>query len=90
MGHDLASAAAIVVNTAEAARAVCGEFPHLTGRPVRAMPNGFDPADFCGPEPARSGGRRFRIVHAGYLHTALGEGGARSAAQAPRRLDRRR
>jgi hypothetical protein len=81
MGADLASAAAIVMNTPEAARALCAAFPHLGGRPVRAIPNGFDPADFAGPEPARTGGR-FRIVHAGYLHTALG----RAGRGAPRRL----
>jgi hypothetical protein len=81
MGRDLASAGAIVVNTREAARALCAAFPQLTGRPVRAIPNGFDPADFSGPEPARTG-ERFRIVHAGYLHTALG----RAERGGPRRL----
>ena len=37
------------------------------------IPNGFDPADFDGPPPARDDSV-FRIVHAGYLHT--GPGGA--------------
>jgi glycosyltransferase involved in cell wall biosynthesis len=63
------------MNTPEAAHALHTGFPDLNGRPVRAIPNGFDPADFAGAEPARTG-ERFRIVHTGYLHTALGMSGS--------------
>ncbi len=65
----LATAAAIVANTPEAAariRALLGG----TSRVV-AISNGFDAADFAAPAPERNGDV-FRIVHAGYLHTELG------------------
>jgi glycosyltransferase involved in cell wall biosynthesis len=67
----LRSAAAIVMNTPEAARRLLASFPELRERPVHVIPNGFDAADFAGPPPVRDDGR-FRIVHAGYLHTELG------------------
>jgi hypothetical protein len=74
MGRDLASAAAIVPNTPDSARAIGAAFPHLAGRLAEAIPNGYDAADFAAPEPVRDGSR-FRIVHAGYLHTGLGRSG---------------
>jgi glycosyltransferase involved in cell wall biosynthesis len=67
----LASAAAIVMNTAEAAAALTETFPELRGKLVEVIPNGYDAADFEGPDPPRDDGR-FTIVHAGYLHTELG------------------
>lgn len=67
----LASADAVVMNTREAAREVRLRFPELRDRPVAAIPNGFDSADFAGPAPKRDD-TAFRIVHAGYLHTDLG------------------
>jgi glycosyltransferase involved in cell wall biosynthesis len=67
----LGSAAAVVMNTDEAARLV-REFPGLEDTPVFAVPNGFDPDDFIddGQVPRDDG--KFRIVHTGYLHTATG------------------
>lgn len=67
----LGSAAAIVMSTPEAVRQLLEAFPELGDRPVVAIPNGYDAADFVGEEPVRDPGR-FRIVHTGYLHTELG------------------
>jgi len=68
----LSTASAIVMSTREAVRRLLRSFPELADRPVVAIPNGFDPADFGGPLDA-GGDNKFRIVHTGYLHTALGE-----------------
>ena len=46
-------------------------FPEFRRKPVLAIPNGYEPADFAGPVAARAD-HRFRIVHTGYLHTDLG------------------
>jgi glycosyltransferase involved in cell wall biosynthesis len=70
MRRSLASAAAVVMNTPEAAQEAARAFPELARR-VQAIPNGFDAADFAGPAPARDD-RAFRIVHTGELHTRLG------------------
>jgi glycosyltransferase involved in cell wall biosynthesis len=67
----LGSASAIVMSTPEAVDRLVGRFPELAGRPVVAVPNGFDLSDFSGAAARRSDGK-FRIVHTGYLHTALG------------------
>jgi glycosyltransferase involved in cell wall biosynthesis len=67
----LRGADAIVMNTPEAAVRLERAFPELVGRRVVSIPNGFDSADFAGPPPERDDGR-FRIVHAGYLHTEQG------------------
>jgi glycosyltransferase involved in cell wall biosynthesis len=67
----LSTAAAIVMNTPEAARRVCEQLPELAGRVTEPIPNGFDPVDFADVSPTESD-TRFRIVHTGYLHTALG------------------
>jgi glycosyltransferase involved in cell wall biosynthesis len=74
MRRTLATADAIVMNTRESARLVRRRFPELADRLVVAIPNGFDPADFAGPAPERTD-HAFRIVHTGYLHTALGRDG---------------
>jgi glycosyltransferase involved in cell wall biosynthesis len=71
MERGLSSAAAIVMNTPEAARRILDRFPGLERTPVTVIPNGFDAADFEGDVPARADGA-FRIVHTGYLHTELG------------------
>ena len=71
MRRALSSADAVVMNTAEAVRRVQRELPGLGQAMVVSIPNGFDAADFSAPDPARRDGR-FRIVHAGYLHTDLG------------------
>jgi glycosyltransferase involved in cell wall biosynthesis len=71
MRRTLASAAAIVMNTPEAAAALRRAFPELGDIPVATIPNGFDPADFDGPPPPREDGV-LRIVHAGWSHSASG------------------
>lgn len=67
----LGTAAAIVMNTPEAARAVRRAFPELDDRPIVAITNGYDKADFDGPEPELDP-VVFRIAHTGSFHTAAG------------------
>ena len=71
MKRSLESAAVIVMNTPEAKAVLLDRFPALADRPIEVLPNGFDATDFVNDVPPRSDGR-FRIVHTGYLHTALG------------------
>lgn len=68
----LGTASAIVMSTAEAASRLVAAFPELERVPVVVIPNGYDRADFADPIPPRRDGK-FRIVHTGALHTALGE-----------------
>jgi hypothetical protein len=73
MRRQLGRAAAIIMNTPEAAARLTREFPELASRIVVSITNGFDAADFDGPPPARDDdGRAFRIVHTGTMHTATG------------------
>lgn len=67
----LATAAAIVMNTPEAAARLVQAFPELQSRIVVSIPNGFDASDFAAPPPTAPTDR-FRIAHAGYLHTDHG------------------
>jgi glycosyltransferase involved in cell wall biosynthesis len=60
------------MSTPEAVHRLLRAFPALAGKPVVAIPNGFDANDFEGEAPAREDGK-FRVVHTGYLHTELGE-----------------
>jgi glycosyltransferase involved in cell wall biosynthesis len=78
MRRALGTAAAIVMSTPEAERRVRAAFPELADKIVVAIPNGFDPAEFAGEPPTRTD-NAFRIVHAGYLHTELGQHQHRSA-----------
>ena len=71
MRNQLSTAAAIVMNTSEAADQLARSFPELAQRVV-AIPNGFDAADFEGPVEVGGEGR-FRIVHMGELHTELAQ-----------------
>jgi glycosyltransferase involved in cell wall biosynthesis len=71
MGRALSSAAAVVMNTEEAVRAVREQLPELAGVPVLAIPNGYDADDFSGPRPRRDD-KAFRIVHAGWSHVESG------------------
>ena len=71
MGKTLTRADAVIMNTEEAKRRVRDSFPELRDRPVAAIPNGFDAADFEGEPDSRTDGT-FRIVHTGSLHTDLG------------------
>jgi glycosyltransferase involved in cell wall biosynthesis len=72
MKESLGSADAVVMNTPEAARRLVTSMPELGCRTVISIPNGWESADFAGPEPHRSDGA-FRIVHTGNLHTELGQ-----------------
>lgn len=67
----LGTAAAVVMNTPEAANRLVAAFPELSDRLVVSIPNGFDASDFPPRSPAATNGR-FRIVHTGYLHTDHG------------------
>jgi glycosyltransferase involved in cell wall biosynthesis len=70
MGKRLTSAAAVVMNTKEATHRLRDAFDLDT--PVVTITNGFDADDFTSPVLTRADSA-FRIVHAGYLHTELGE-----------------
>jgi len=72
MRRQLGTAAAIIMSTPEAARQVIEEFPELADRPVVAIPNGYDAADFRDVPALEVDGDKFRIVHTGYLHTSAG------------------
>ena len=70
MRSSLASAAAVIMNTPEAGKALVAAFPDLADRAF-VITNGFDAADFAeAPDP--SADRPFRIVHTGTLHTSFG------------------
>jgi glycosyl transferase family 4 len=68
MRSTLRTADAVVMNTSEAAAQLVEAFPEFRSHRVVAITNAFDPADFSGPSPPRDE-TRFRIVHAGSLHT---------------------
>ena len=70
----LGTAAAIVMSTPEAVTRLTTAFPELGSRPVVAIPNGYDATDFAvaAPPTGDENDRTFRIVHTGYVHTALG------------------
>jgi glycosyltransferase involved in cell wall biosynthesis len=72
MRRQLASAAAIVMNTPEAAARLTRAFPELASRVVVSITNGFDASDFAGPAPAAAPDDAFRIVHTGTMHTTNG------------------
>jgi glycosyltransferase involved in cell wall biosynthesis len=77
MSRMLSTAAAIIMNTEEAARTV-RELPGISGKPVFAIPNGYDEGDFTGPAPVPAADV-LSIVHTGYLHAALGHSHRRTA-----------
>jgi glycosyltransferase involved in cell wall biosynthesis len=68
MRRTLASAAAIVMNTREAALELRRQAPELTHTPIVTITNGFDRAEFESTKPLRDSSV-FRIVHAGHVHT---------------------
>ncbi len=83
MGRSLQSAAAIVMNTPEAAKQLERAFPGLSDRPIVAIPNGYDAADFAAAaDPPQAG--RFLIAHTGHMHSD--EGRARLRMQVRRLL----
>jgi glycosyltransferase involved in cell wall biosynthesis len=67
----LTTASAVVTTTEEAARRMRRLLPGSENRLAISIPNGFDRADFEGRPPGRRDDR-FRIVHAGSLHTDVG------------------
>jgi glycosyltransferase involved in cell wall biosynthesis len=71
MEKSLSTAAIIIMNTPDAAAALKFKIPSLKQKTVLSITNGFDREDFLGALPARDDGK-FRIVHAGYLHTNNG------------------
>jgi len=71
MRRILGTASAIIMNVPEAAQRVRRRFPELAPKLTPAITNGFDDADFAGPEPARDPAT-FRIVHSGFLYTEAG------------------
>ena len=73
MGRILRTAAAIVANTPEAAVQMRRHLPVLHSIPIATIPNGFDPETFTAPVRRQPDGR-FRITHAGYVHTEDGAG----------------
>jgi glycosyltransferase involved in cell wall biosynthesis len=72
MRRQLGRAAAIVMNTPEAAARLTRRFPELGSRIVVSITNGFDAADFDGPAPERADDGVFRVVHTGTMHTTTG------------------
>ena len=70
MRRALATAAAIVMSAPEAAARVRAAFPELRDR-VAAVPFGYDAEAFTAAAPVRQDDR-FRIVHTGEFHTAIG------------------
>lgn len=75
MRRCLSSASLVIMNAPEAARALGLSFPEFAERTI-VITNGFDADDFLGDPAARSDDR-FRIVHTGSLHVALGAAHAR-------------
>ncbi len=71
MRFALARADAVVMNAPEAGKLVTRWMPEVTRGRFAVIPNGYDAADFSGDAPQRTDGR-FRVVHTGSLHTALG------------------
>jgi glycosyltransferase involved in cell wall biosynthesis len=64
-------ASLVIMNTPEAAQSVLATFPKLPASRVACLTNGYDEEDFKSVRTRTPDGR-FRIVHAGYLHTELG------------------
>lgn len=80
MRRDLATAAAIIMNTAEATRALLEAAPELSQMTVTTIPNGFDRDDFSSIPPPRDPST-FTIVHSGHSHTEVESGAVRAARQ---------
>lgn len=68
----LSSASAIVMNTPDATAALKETFPQLRNKNLLTITNGYDSEDFAEDLAPRTDAK-FRIVHAGYLQTALGQ-----------------
>lgn len=69
MRRELSGAAAVIMNTADAAAALRAELPRAR---IHTIPQGWDRDDFAAAAPERGDGR-FRVVFAGYSHVERGE-----------------
>lgn len=70
MRRTLNAASAVVMNTPESHSAVLTAFPELRSKPVKTIPNGFDPDDFTMARPtANSADPGFQLVHTGTFLT---------------------
>lgn len=69
MRRELSSAAALIMNTDDAACAMREELPAAR---IHTVPQGWAADDFAGPVPERDDGR-LRVVFAGYSHVERGE-----------------
>lgn len=76
----LQSASLIVMNTPDAAQAICKTFPEFAEGRVISITNGYDAEDFASA-PDEPNNERFTIVHTGFLHTAAGLRQKNQAAQ---------
>jgi glycosyltransferase involved in cell wall biosynthesis len=70
MGRLLADCALVIGNTPEATAAIAEAFPAVSKRNLTTITNGYDASDFIGIDTRPHDGR-FRIVHAGYLHSSI-------------------
>ena len=70
MRRALATAAAVIMNTAEAGSEVARRFPELEAR-LSIVPNGWDLDDLSVPAEPRNPDR-FRVVYTGYSHVSAG------------------
>jgi glycosyltransferase involved in cell wall biosynthesis len=72
MRSALGAADAVIMNTPEATESVRRSFPELRGDRLWTIPNGYDAQDFGGGPATTRDDDRFRIVHAGFVHTRSG------------------
>jgi hypothetical protein len=70
MSRWLQSASAVIMNTPEAAKRLCSEFPEYSRKRVISITNGFDREDFAGRRYEKT--EKFTITHTGSLHTEHG------------------
>lgn len=71
MGRQLQSAAAIIMNTPEAAKQLREAKLVPSSTPIFSITNGFDEEDFK-PAPPSVNNSEFTIVHTGHFHTGQG------------------
>jgi glycosyltransferase involved in cell wall biosynthesis len=68
----LTSSTVVVMNTPEARARVLRTFPTLSHDRVVSIPNAFDPIEFAAAATPAGRDGRFKVVHAGSLHTEMG------------------
>jgi glycosyltransferase involved in cell wall biosynthesis len=72
MRRSLRTVSAVITCAEEAAVRIRHGLPELSNRPIVNVPIGFDRDDFPPAEHAERDDDKFRIVHTGTMHTALG------------------